>query len=259
MNYIIYDLEFNQKNNISTEVDSSSTESDSNPTETEINKTTMPFEIIQIGALKLNENFETISTFNTLIKPTVYKYIHPFVENLTKITDDMVASCNDFVHAYEDFLQFIGDDDMILCIWGMADIKELIRNVKFYNLPTSHISKYIDIQKYASHYLKAPKKSRIGLKNAIDLLNIVIEGEFHDAYNDAYYTSEVFKIIHDDTIKPMIYTPSPPRRVSNPKEKIDIPSLIKEFEKIYNREMSEEEKSMIKLAYMMGKTRQFIL
>ena len=46
----------------------------------------MPFEIIQIGALKLNENLETISTFDSLIKPTIYKYIHPFVANLTKIT-----------------------------------------------------------------------------------------------------------------------------------------------------------------------------
>ena len=253
MNYIIYDLEFNQKNN-------SSKDDDNNAIETELNNSSsMPFEIIQIGALKLNENFQTISTFNTLIKPTVHKSIHPFVENLTKITDYMVASCKDFVHVYEDFLQFIGDEEIILCIWGVTDIKELIRNVKFYKLSTSHISKYIDIQKYASKYLKAPEKSRIGLRNAIELLSIPIEGEFHDAFNDAYYTAEVFKLIHNDNIKPMIYTPAPPRRISKPKEKIDTISLINQFETMYNREMTEDEKSLIKLAYMMGKTRQFIL
>ena len=36
-------------------------------------------------------------------------------------------------------------------------------------------------------------------------------------------------------------------------------SLIKQFEKMYKRKMSEEEKSIISLAYNMGKTRQFIL
>ena len=215
MNYIIYDLEFNQKNNITTEADN-------NYIETEINNScSMPFEIIQIGALKLNQNFQTISTFNTLIKPTVYKTIHPFVENLTKITDDMVASCKDFVHVYEDFLNFIGNDEITFCVWGAADIKELIRNLKFHNLSISCVPKYFDIQKYASKYLKAPGKSRIGLRNAIELLNIPIEGEFHDAFNDAYYTAEVFKLIHNDNIKPMIYTPAPPRRITQPKEKID--------------------------------------
>jgi len=99
MNYIIYDLEFNQKNNSSVEVNNNSIETEVN------NSCSIPFEIIQIGALKLNENFQTISTFNTLIKPTVYKSIHPFVENLTKITDDKVASCKDFLHVYEDFLK----------------------------------------------------------------------------------------------------------------------------------------------------------
>jgi len=253
VNYIIYDLEFNQKNYNSAEIINSTTETEIN------NISSIPFEIIQIGALKLDANLQTISTFDSLIKPIIYKTIHPFVENLTKITNDKVASAKDFVHVYEDFFKFIGHDEFILCIWGSADIKELVRNIKFYNLSASYDYKYIDIQKYLSKYLKAPEKSRIGLRNAIEILNIPIEGEFHDAFNDAYYTAEIFKLIYNDNMKPILYTPAPPRKVSQPKEKIDIPSLINQFEKMYNREMSEEEKSIIKLSYMMGKTRQFIL
>jgi len=253
VNYIIYDLEFNQKNYNSAEIINKTIESELN------NISSIPFEIIQIGALNLDANLQTISTFDFLIKPMIYKTIHPFVENLTKITNDKVSSAKDFVHVYEDFLKFMGDDEFILCVWGSADIKELIRNIKFYNLSTSYDYKYIDIQKYLSKYLKAPAKSRIGLRNAIELLNIPIEGEFHDAFNDAYYTAEIFKLIYNDNMKPILYTPDPSRRVSQPKEKIDIPSLINQFEKMYNREMSDEEKSIIKLSYMMGKTRQFIL
>lgn len=245
MYYIIYDLEFNQKNN--------------DFIENEISQlNTIPFEIIQIGAIKLNENFETISTFNTLIKPTIYKSIHPFVENLTNITDAQVSSCRNFSAVYEDFLNFIGNDEAILCVWGIVDIKELIRNVKFYNLSASKITKYIDVQTYTSKYLNSAKNSRIGLKNAIELLNLPINGDFHDAYNDAYYTSEIFKTIYNPKIKPSVYTSNPCRRAIQAKEIVDTSSLIKQFEKMYNRDMTEEEKSIIKLAYYMGKTRQFI-
>ncbi|WP_160690176.1 3'-5' exonuclease [Clostridium sp. C2-6-12] len=245
MNYIIYDLEFNQKDNTSVENELFQSKN-------------IPFEIIQIGAIKLNESFETVSSFNTLIKPTIYKTIHPFVEGLTKITDDQVSSCNNFPTVYEDFLNFIGSDESILCVWGIVDIKELIRNINFFNLSSSKITNYIDVQTYASKYLNIGKNSKIGLKNAIELLNIPINGNFHDAYNDAYYTAEIFKIIYDAKISPSKYIPKYSRRTVQAKEKVDIASLIIQFEKMYNRNMTEEEKSIIKLAYFMGKTGQFI-
>lgn len=245
MNYIIYDLEFNQKLN-STDI-----ESNDSPN--------LPFEILQIGALKLSEKFETLSVFNALIKPTVYTTIHPYVENLTKINKDKVSSCKNFVKVYEDFLDFIDGSEIVFCIWGIVDIKELQRNLKFYGLSTSSVTTYyIDIQKYASKYLKSPKGTKISLRNAIDLLNIPINGEFHDAFNDAYYTSEVFKKIYDDTIVPNIYVSTPSRRIIQPKEILDVVALINQFEKMYNRKMSSEEENIIKLAYVMGKTKQFI-
>ena len=73
MNYIIFDLEFNQQHPDDLKDD---------------NKPELLFEIIQIGALKLDSKFNTISTFNYLIKPNIHTKIHPYVENLTKITED---------------------------------------------------------------------------------------------------------------------------------------------------------------------------
>ncbi|GFZ31336.1 exonuclease [Clostridium zeae] len=247
MNYIIYDLEFNQKYIGFPEDDSNNT-------------SRLPFEIIQIGALKLNESFETLSSFNALVKPKVYPNIHPYVEKLTKINDEIVSSSKDFISVYDDFLNFIGDDPVVLCVWGTVDIKELLRNIEFYSLTTSSISKYyIDVQRNASLYLKSPNNSKVGLKTAIELLNLNTDNEFHDAFNDAYYTSEIFKTIYDDTVKPSIYSPTPYRKATTPKEKVDTVSLIKQFEKMYDREMSAEEKAIIKLAYNMGRTRQFVV
>lgn len=244
MNYIIYDLEFNQR---------------STGNESHEAVSALPFEIIQIGALKLNESFETISTFNTFVKPTVHTEIHPFIESLTGINNSTVHSYKNFPEVYREFLSFSGDDEIVLCVWGTVDIKELLRNIKFHRLPDFNFKLFIDVQRYASRYFRCSKGIRIGLKNAVENLNISSENEFHDAFNDAFYTSEVLKIIYDDSVTPKVYNPKTKAgRTSNPKETVDENALIGQFEKMYDREFTEEEKSMLKLAYYMGKTRQFI-
>ena len=66
MNYIVCDLEFNQKYIPSNTTDKNNNESiDSTMKQ-------LPFEIIQIGAVKINENLEITSNFNELIRPIVY-------------------------------------------------------------------------------------------------------------------------------------------------------------------------------------------
>ncbi len=245
MNYIIFDLEFNQKHpNIKSEDNQISND--------------LMFEIIQIGALKLDNNFNTISTFNSFVKPTVHKILHPYVEELTNITYEQINTSKFFTDVYKDFINFIGDSESTLVLWGVNDIKELIKNAHYYKLSSDVIpKKYIDIQSYLSKALKYSKGKKIGLKTAIEYLEIPIESEFHDAFNDAYYTTELFKRVYNKKIKPQLYIYAEHKREKFAKTSIDTLSLIKQFEKMYNRNITDEEKDMIKLAYIMGKTNQF--
>jgi len=248
MKYIIFDLEFNQYFNFSED-------------NTNIAKTKCPFEIIQIGAIKLDENLNTISTFDVLVKPYVYKDLHPFVQELTGIQLDDLESSKNFKEVYRNFSEFVSSNGTILVVWGMTDIKELFRNISFHGLDSSLIPKeYINIQKYVSKNLNCPKGTNIGLSSAVELLNINVKNKFHDAFNDALYTSEIFKKVFNENLKTARYNPSinkPLTRQTIKKNKVDTDKLINQFEKMYDREMSEEEKSIINLAYIMGKTNQF--
>lgn len=248
MNYIIFDLEFNQGYN--------SIKGNKN-----ITTPKCPFEIIQVGAVKLDENFQIISTLNRLIKPEIYTDIHPFVKEITGITMEQLNTAKTFNEIYQEFIEFVKGDRNVLGVWGAADMKELFRNIEYHQLGTFLIPKeYINIQFYASKYLNCPKGTNVGLRNAVELLNIPIKKQFHDAFNDAYYTAEIFKKIYNETIKSNIYNPNKGKKsksCNNGKKKIDTYKLIKQFEKMFNREMSEEEKEIIKLAYIMGKTNQF--
>jgi len=248
MNYIVFDLEFNQGYKFGKEFQN-------------ITNPECPFEIIQIGALKLNENFETIGTLDLLIKPEIYTKINPFVKELTGITMEDLYYGKSFKEMYEELKEFLTDDKSVLCVWGVADIKELFRNIKYHGLDDNVIpTDYIDIQSYASKQFNCSKGICIGLASAAKLLNIPIESEFHNAFNDAYYTTKVFKLIYSEDIKTKVYDPhdlTKSTRLPAKNYKIDFDNLLKQFEKMFKREMTIDEKSIIKLSYIMGKTNQF--
>ena len=276
MNYIVFDLEFNQlyskkkieNPNLESHISNDKLLKKVNAAEVEnINKNThkkeksleMPFEIIQIGAVKMNEDLEVISTFNNFVKPSLYKEIHPFIEELTSITTEIVDDKSLFPKVYNDFINFIGNEDFIMCVWGLDDIKQLMRNITFHNLNIhKNIRKYIDIQNLASKEFKMPKGNRLGLKTAVEFWNIPTETNFHNALNDAVYTAQVFRKVYSKNIKPSIYSNSNFNRVSKPSLKVDTEKLIAQFEKMFNRKMTKEEKCIIRIAYNMGKTHQFL-
>lgn len=247
MEYVVFDLEFNQG------------------FDKALNKTVSnercPFEIIQIGAIKLDSNFNIIDTFNSFIKPQIYKNIHPFVGKMTKITYEDVKDAPSFIQVYKEFKNFISSSNSVFCVWGSADLKELYRNIKYYDLPSKSLPKlYINIQHYASIYFKNPAGKSIGLQNAINILGINQEKSYHDALNDSYYTAQVFMRISNSSIVPDTYnyTTVKPSRKKSPKKQIDYDKLFNEFKKLLNRDITKEEKKIIDLAYKMGKTNQFL-
>ncbi|WP_105619835.1 3'-5' exonuclease [Vallitalea okinawensis] len=250
MSYIVFDLEFNQ-----------ALIEDQKHSKRMNQK--CPFEIIQIGAVKLDTELNEVATFKALVKPIIYPKVHPFIEELTNITDDQLKLARSFKYVFEQFTDFIDGKDNIFGIWGLADMKELFRNVVFHKLSSNDIPRrFINIQEIASKKFRTPNNSSIGLRSAIEFMDIPIEKSFHDAFHDAFYTAEVFRRLSSEPYQIEKYDPRQAfinrgKRIQKQKRKIDYHGLIQQFEKMYNRKMTEDEKSIIKLAYKMGLTDQF--
>lgn len=246
MDFIIFDLEFNQNPFSLQNFDRKCPP--------------YPFEIIQIGAIKLDMNLNTIATFNSYVKPTFYAKIDPFITKLTGISVEQLQKAQPFPAIYEEFTKFIGGTDSVLCTWGMADIKGLFKNVEYHQLSNTLLPKLvINLQPYVSVHFKQSRKNLLGLQHAVELLNIPVSFSFHDAFHDAFYTSEVFNKIYRPSIQPQPYDPYLTIRSRQRKRKIDTDKLLSQFEKMYAREMTEEEQGMIILAYKMGRTNQFLV
>ena len=99
MEYIVFDLEFNQGFNKKT----NKTYSDN----------ACPFEIIQLGAVKLDSNFNIIAAFDTFIKPCLYTSMHPYVAKITGIKIEYLENAPTFKEAFKKFTEFVSSDDPI--------------------------------------------------------------------------------------------------------------------------------------------------
>ena len=181
MNYIVFDLEWNQSNT---------------GREPEIEE--LPFEIIEIGAVKLNNEMNFISEFSQLIKPEVYREMHYITRKLIHIQMEELQCGKPFPLVMDEFLEWCGDDK-IFCTWGPLDLVELQRNMRFYNMEPlcDKPFKFYDVQKLFSLAYEDGKKRR-SLEYAIDFLKIEKDIPFHRAFSDAYYTGKILEKINED-------------------------------------------------------------
>ena len=231
MNYIVLDLEFNQAFPFK-----SGKKVEPNPE--------CPFEIIQIGAVKLNERFEQLDSFNCMISPQIYPRLHPFVEKITGIRPKMLAGQPHFPEAYQAFLSFIGKEPAVLCAWGGDDIKSLYRNILYYNLDADAMTnQFLNVQPFAAEYLHHETGKAIGLKNAVEALELPQEETFHNALNDATYTAKIFAITHPEHIQPDTFQPLTMLTKKPKRLRTNVKSLFLHIEERLERPLTEEEKA----------------
>ena len=178
MNYVIMDLEWNQ----------------SSTGHEEVSKR-LPFEIIEIGAIKLNSDRKTVDEFSELVRPQVYHEMHRVTRKLIHLQMEQLEQGRPFTEVMEQFRGWCGDD-YIFCTWGPLDLTELQRNIRYYDLePLSNGPiKYLDVQKLFSIAYE-DKKSRRTLEYAIDYLAISKDIPFHRAFSDAYYTAKILALM----------------------------------------------------------------
>ena len=183
MNYIVMDLEWNQSSDGSEEVCK-----------------VLPFEIIEIGAIKLNSERKMIGEFSELIKPQVYHEMHHITGKLIHLEMDELEKGQPFVDIEEKFRQWCGED-YLFCTWGPLDLVELQRNIRYYGLEPLGDGPiaYLDVQKLFSIAYE-DRKSRRTLEYAIDFLHIEKDIPFHRAFSDAYYTAKVLARMEESVL-----------------------------------------------------------
>ncbi|MGI6725975.1 MAG: exonuclease domain-containing protein [Christensenellales bacterium] len=181
MNYIVMDLEWNQPL------------SHKSAQYRRYGKQLM-FDMIQIGAVKLDEELRMIGSFNQYIQPGLYRKLHPRISRITNIRQEDLANAPGFIQALARFTQWCGDN-YALITWGCDDVSVFQQNLNYYLKEEYAMPPVYDLQCLYSKQAGLTVKNRTGLQNAMASYHIVasMEHPFHSAVDDAYYTALILQ------------------------------------------------------------------
>lgn len=224
MEYIVFDLEWNQC-----------------PYGKDRENEKLPFEIIEIGAVKLNEERERIDQFQCFIQPVVYKKLHYRTQEIIGLDMKTLEMGLPFYKAVRLFLKWCGEA-YTFCTWGNMDLIELQRNMKYYgllNLLKGPI-RFLDVQKLFSLSFE-DGKSRRSLEYSVDFLHIEKQGDFHRALSDAFYTAEVLKQI-DSHVRETYFSIDCYQNPKSREEEIYV--TFENYAKYISREFKDKEEAM---------------
>ncbi len=154
-------------------------------------------EIIEIGAVKLDDTYTEIDSFKTYVKPVITPVTGRITE-LTGITNDMVEEAPEFAQAMDMFVEWCKDADIIYA-WSENDLRQLNKERKLKDYENSDIitvvGKWHDFQKEYARLLGT--KRRIALSDAVFYMGEDFKGAEHDALWDARNTAAVFVLSKD--------------------------------------------------------------
>ena len=187
--YIVFDLEWNQC-----------------PDGKDFSKAELPFEIVEIGAVKLDENFRPLAKFRRIIRPVVYKQIHFRISEVIHMgIEELRSQGEDFAVVAKDFLAFCfaPGERPVFCTWGNLDLTQLQQNMRYHRVDFSfsHPLLYYDVQKLYRLFRGMERGNCPPLERVVYDLGIPADREFHRALADAHYTGRVMASLDMEALR----------------------------------------------------------
>ena len=192
MKYVVVDLEMNPVDREFREV-----------------RRKMNEEVIEFGAVRLDEAFQPEAEFQCYVEPE-YGPIKKHITKLTGITQAMVAGKDHYETCFQSFVDWVGEAETKIYSWSMSDIKQLKKECR-YKMPTFDMAwldeRWVDLQQEFDDRLGL--HNNLALKHALGAMDHKFEGEQHTALADAINTSAILTLMQDDarfkaTMKPVL-------------------------------------------------------
>lgn len=160
-------------------------------------------EVIEIGAVVLDEDLRETDCFKQLVKPEYNAEVYKRYAALTGITTGMLATAAHFAEALAAFVQWCAADgeEYLIFAWSDNDLQQLQKETALKRIAMSPELEYMfrqwrDFQKEYCGLLQLDHQ--ISLEKALDSVGITFEGRVHDALWDARNTAELYRLSRDE-------------------------------------------------------------
>lgn len=151
-------------------------------------------EIIEIGAVKLDENFNILDEYNKFLKPKNHPIISQFCNELTTINQDDIDNADDAKDVLIDFFNWSNNQvgKVVYMSWGFYDKNQFRYDLKINKLNIELINDN-NHRSLKHEYGKLHRIKPCGLQKACRRENIVFEGTAHRGIDDAKNIVKIFK------------------------------------------------------------------
>lgn len=152
-----------------------------------------PNEIIEIGAVKIDEHGEIIDEFCQFIRPKLNPILSEFCTELTTIEQSDIDCSEAYNVVLKNFWDWIDlSQPYFLCSWGYYDKKQFILDCDLYKLDTKWLDPHISLK---HQYAEINKLRRpIGMGGALKREGIKLQGTHHRGIDDARNIAKIFQV-----------------------------------------------------------------
>ena len=149
-------------------------------------------EIIQIGAVKMNESYDILDKFSVYVKPR-FGQIDRFIASLTGISERTIKGSPDIEEALTMLLQWADSEDVTFYSWSETDYHQIRNEIKYKCGETERFKVLLNRMNWIDYQEKFRKRiksrSALNLPEALQLVELDTEGRLHDGLDDAYNTA----------------------------------------------------------------------
>ena len=189
----------------------------------------LPHEIIEIGAVKMDERFRVVDRFCSYVRPRYNETVHWSVRKLTGITARLLSKQAYLEEVLPQFTAWLGtEQSVLLYAWSDSDRAQMERECTYKQLWTPQLREacahWTDFQKVFSGLIGY--RNGMALSRAVEFMGLDFDGTRHDALSDAENCARLMALTQDreafDARRALI-PPEPvpsgrPRRSETPSE-----------------------------------------
>ncbi len=157
-------------------------------------------EIIEVGAVRVDEQMHPVDTFHATIKPVVSKKLSTIVTDLTNITAEELEDGTTFTAMMRKLSRWIGNEPAAILTWSTTDLLVLMENCRYFTgrQEIPFLRNYMDFQVYAQQRMGVETSQQLGLAKAGEMLGIPEDNmSLHRALDDSKLTAAILQKVYD--------------------------------------------------------------
>ncbi len=152
-------------------------------------------EIIEIGAVPLNDDCEALGEVQQFVKPVRHPILSEFCTKLTSITQSDADTAQLFPDALANLQRQVEEmcecrlSDLVFCSWGDYDRKQFMKDCHYHRIPYPFgVHRNVKAEFARRHRIRP-----VGVVRALRILGIRFEGTLHRGIDDARNIAKIFR------------------------------------------------------------------